>query len=86
MVEVISETQKVGCTSFTSYKVGQKSNIKQKKCDIKQLLNRNLMVLVNTILVNKQCGAQIIHGSGPFTREGGQRSKPRKGYSPSSVG
>ena len=30
MIEVISETQKVGCTSFTSYKVGQKSNIKQK--------------------------------------------------------
>ena len=29
MIEVISETQKVGCTSFTSYKVGQKSNIKQ---------------------------------------------------------
>ena len=30
MVEVISETQKVSFTSFTSYKVGQKSNIKQK--------------------------------------------------------
>ena len=33
-----------------------------------------------------KCGAQIIHGPGPFTREGGQRSKPRKGYSPSLVG
>ena len=30
MVEVISETQKVSFTNFTSYKDGQKYNIKQK--------------------------------------------------------
>ena len=38
-IKVISKTQKISSTDFTSYKANQKSNIKQKKIDIKQFLN-----------------------------------------------
>ena len=39
-IKVISKTQKISSTDFTSYKANQKSNINQKKIDIKQFLNR----------------------------------------------
>ena len=39
-IKVISKTQKISSTDFTSYKANQKSNIKQKKINIKQFLNR----------------------------------------------
>ena len=39
-IKVINKTQKISSTDFTSYKANQKSNIKQKKIDIKQFLNR----------------------------------------------
>ena len=38
-IKVINKTQKISSTDFTSYKANQKSNIKQKKIDIKQFLN-----------------------------------------------
>ena len=41
MARVINVTQKVSSTSSTSYKVS-------KKFDIKQFLDRHLMVLINT--------------------------------------
>ena len=54
-IKVINKTQKISSTDFTSYKANQKSNIKQKKIDIKQFLNRQHIYIYIYIYIYMHC-------------------------------